>query len=161
MVERVSRPLGYFTLSCFKLWNSETSGKAAWNPFYSIQKKDCFSEQSFFVWKIPYKLGDHCRTSVGLLWAFGGKNWRAVLSHTTRLPLWYSRMAVCQKSLFPFHLSVFRRDTEPLPKERLNMSIDTSKKNNNIKTHSANLTCRVRNMIIHHPILSWLRLEQN
>jgi hypothetical protein len=44
-------------------------------------------------------------------------------------------MAVCQKSLFPFHLSVFRRDTEPLPKERLNTSIDTSKKSNNIKTH--------------------------
>lgn len=28
-----------------------------------------------------------------------------------------------------------RRVTEPLPKERLNTSIDTSKENNNIKTH--------------------------
>ena len=34
--------------------------------------------------------------------------------------------------------SYFRRDTEPLPKERLNTSIDTSKKNINIKTHPAN-----------------------
>ena len=31
----------------------------------------------------------------------------------------------------------FRMDTEPLPKERLNTSIDTNKKNNNIKTHPA------------------------
>ena len=31
-----------------------------------------------------------------------------------------------------------RWDTEPLPKRRLNTSIDTSKKNNDIKTHPAN-----------------------
>ena len=43
-------------------------------------------------------------------------------------------------SPFSFHHSVFR-----FTKERLNTSIDTSKKNNHIKTHPANLpTCRVR-----------------
>ena len=43
------------------------------------------------------------------------------------------------------HSYISRRDTEPLPKERFNTSIDTSKKNNNIKTHPANpMTCRVK-----------------
>ena len=38
------------------------------------------------------------------------------------------------------HHSISRRDTEPLPMERMN----TSKKNNNIKKHPANpMTCRV------------------
>ena len=43
-------------------------------------------------------------------------------------------------AVFSFHLSVFR-----FTKERLNTSIDTNKKNDNIKTHPANqMTCRVK-----------------
>ena len=34
-----------------------------------------------------------------------------------------------------FSFRFCRRDTEPLPRGRLNTSIDTSKKNNDIKTH--------------------------
>lgn len=42
---------------------------------------------------------------------------------------------------------VCRRDTEPLPKERLNTSIDTSTKNNNIKlTPQPNKSGGVRRM---------------
>ena len=50
-------------------------------------------------------------------------------------------------AVFRIHLPVFsfQRDSEPLPKERLNTSIDTSKKNINKKTHPANqMTCRVK-----------------
>ena len=42
------------------------------------------------------------------------------------------------------HSYISRRDTIPLPKRRLNTSVDTNKKNDDIKTHPANLvTCRV------------------
>ena len=35
--------------------------------------------------------------------------------------------------IVPFYYFIFQRDTEPLPNECLNTSIDTSKKNNHIK----------------------------
>ena len=50
---------------------------------------------------------------------------------------------------------VCRRNTEPLPKERLNTSIDTSKKNDNIKTSprkSINLQGE-KSMPIHLPLI--------
>ena len=46
-------------------------------------------------------------------------------------------------SPFSFHFSVFR-----FTKEHLNVSIDTSKKNNNIKTHPASVTSGVKEVII-------------
>ena len=54
---------------------------------------------------------------------------------TISRPLWHIYGLVVPHLwllVFRFHLSVFRRDTEPLLKECLNTSIDTSK-NNNIK----------------------------
>ena len=73
----------------------------------------------------------------------------------TSSPLFHGLLPTClQPSSFvsvevrriPSYIS--RRDTEPLLKERLNTSIDTSKKNDNIKTHPANpMTCRVRMLL--------------
>ena len=58
----------------------------------------------------------------------------------TSSPLFHGLLSTClQLSSFVSvevrrkHSYISRRDTEPLPNERLNTSIDTSKKNNNIK----------------------------
>lgn len=50
------------------------------------------------------------------------------------------RFYISREGFIGFQFSPFR-----FTKERLNTSIDTSKKNNHIKTHPANpMTCRVR-----------------
>ena len=73
----------------------------------------------------------------------------------TSSPLFHGLLSTClQLSSFVsvevlrMHSYISRRDTESMPKEHLNTSIDTSKKNDNIKTHPANpVTCRVRGII--------------
>ena len=51
-------------------------------------------------------------------------------------------LSVAIRFLF-FSFRFCRRDTEPLPKERLKTSIDTSKKNDNLKaSHPTNLVTR-------------------
>ena len=62
----------------------------------------------------------------------------------TSSPLFHGLLSTClQLSSFVSvevrrkHSYISRRDTEPLPKECLNTCTDTSKKNNNIKTHPA------------------------
>ena len=71
------------------------------------------SDCCFFFFQVLFGLRDHFATTVAHLWA------SCALSVAVRFLVFSFRFC--------------RRDTEPLPKERLNRSIDTSKKNNNIK----------------------------
>ena len=101
------------------------------------------------VCQIPFGFREHDRRSLGLLWAICG--YQITLKLTagyaiTVAHLWPSCITVVAFS-FPF---LPFRFLFPLPKERLNTSIETSKKNNNIKTHPANpMTCRVRNLCLY------------
>ena len=74
---------------------------------------DCY----FSFFQVLFGLRDHFATTVSYLWA------SCALSVAVRFLVFSFRFC--------------RRDIEPLPKERLNTSIDTSKKNNYIKTHPA------------------------
>ena len=66
--------------------------------------------------------------------------WRRSFRHFRHSATYHFYISREVSAVFSFHLSVFR-----FTKECLNTSFDTSKKNNNIKTHPANpMTRRVK-----------------